>query len=170
MAIVTVIPHLSRGWLLVDSLVGMVHSWCLFSFGKGILRDVWKSIKWVPKMVQFWNPHLFLGWSFWRFFKHSIFDSGLSRLRWSDFGKLGSIKRFFIWLQTIVLTNLAIVSFTLSTFSKAYSRCTSSPPELAHHHPQLWLTVRHPAQDGPKVCVFFLGSHLIVPTRLKLQL
>jgi len=41
MAIHTVIPYLSLGWLLVHSLVGMVHSWSLFGFRKGILRDVW---------------------------------------------------------------------------------------------------------------------------------
>jgi hypothetical protein len=41
MAVVTVIPHLSPGWLLARSLVGMVHSWWLFGFRKGILRDVW---------------------------------------------------------------------------------------------------------------------------------
>jgi hypothetical protein len=41
MAIVIVIPHLSLGWLLVYSLMGMVHSWWLFGFRKGILRDVW---------------------------------------------------------------------------------------------------------------------------------
>jgi len=41
MAILTVIPYLSLGWLLVHSLVGMVHSWWLFGFRKGILRDVW---------------------------------------------------------------------------------------------------------------------------------
>jgi hypothetical protein len=41
MAVVTVIPHLSVGWLLAHSLVGMVHSWWLFGFRKGILRDVW---------------------------------------------------------------------------------------------------------------------------------
>jgi hypothetical protein len=41
MAVVTVIPHLSLGWLLVHSLMGMVHSWWLFGFRKGILRDVW---------------------------------------------------------------------------------------------------------------------------------
>ena len=40
MAVVTVIPHLSLGWLLAHSLVGMVHSWWLFGFRKGILRDV----------------------------------------------------------------------------------------------------------------------------------
>jgi hypothetical protein len=42
MAVVTVIPYLSLGWLLVHSLVGMVHSWWLFSFRKGILKDVWR--------------------------------------------------------------------------------------------------------------------------------
>jgi hypothetical protein len=41
MAVVTVIPHLSPRWLLAHSLVGMVHSWWLFGFRKGILRDVW---------------------------------------------------------------------------------------------------------------------------------
>ena len=41
MAVVTVIPHLSLGWLLAHSLVGMVHFWWLFGFRKGILRDVW---------------------------------------------------------------------------------------------------------------------------------
>jgi hypothetical protein len=41
MAVVIVIPYLSLGWLLAHSLVGMVHSWWLFSFRKGILRDVW---------------------------------------------------------------------------------------------------------------------------------
>jgi hypothetical protein len=40
MAIVIVIPHLSIRWLLVHSLMGMVHSWWLFGFKKGILRDV----------------------------------------------------------------------------------------------------------------------------------
>jgi hypothetical protein len=39
MAVVTVIPHLSLGWLLAHSLVGIVHSWWLFSFRKEILRD-----------------------------------------------------------------------------------------------------------------------------------
>jgi hypothetical protein len=80
MAVVTVIPHLSLGWLLAHSLVGMVHSRWLFGFRKEILRDVWKSVKWVLKMVWFCNPNLFLGWSFWRFFKHPIFDNRLSGL------------------------------------------------------------------------------------------
>jgi uncharacterized membrane protein len=40
MAIVTVIPDLSLGWLLVHSLMGMVHFWWLFGFRKRILRDV----------------------------------------------------------------------------------------------------------------------------------
>jgi hypothetical protein len=115
MAIVIVIPHLSLGWLLVYSLMGMVHSWWLFGFRKGILRDVWWSVKWVLEIVQFWNPDLFLRWSFWRFFKHSIFDSGLSGLRWSDFDQLESSGRFLTWVQTTVLTNLAIDIFTLPT-------------------------------------------------------
>jgi hypothetical protein len=37
MIVVTVIPHLSLGWLLAHSLVGIVHSWWLFGFRKGIL-------------------------------------------------------------------------------------------------------------------------------------
>jgi hypothetical protein len=41
MAVVTLIPYLSLGWLLAHSLVGMVHSWWLFGFRKGILRVVW---------------------------------------------------------------------------------------------------------------------------------
>ena len=41
MAVVTVIPHLSLGWLLAHSLMGMVHSWWLLDSRKGILRDVW---------------------------------------------------------------------------------------------------------------------------------
>jgi hypothetical protein len=41
MAIITVIPHLSLRWLSAHSLVGMVLSWWLFSFRKGILRVVW---------------------------------------------------------------------------------------------------------------------------------
>ena len=41
LAVVIVIPHLSLGWLLAHSLVGMVHSWWLFGFKKGIVRDVW---------------------------------------------------------------------------------------------------------------------------------
>jgi hypothetical protein len=40
MAIVIVIPHLSLGWLLAHSPLGIVHSWYLFGFRKGILRDV----------------------------------------------------------------------------------------------------------------------------------
>ena len=40
MAILKVIPHLSRGWLLAHSLMGMVHSLWLFGFRKGILRYV----------------------------------------------------------------------------------------------------------------------------------
>jgi hypothetical protein len=40
-AVVTVIPHLSPGWLLAHSFVGMVYSWWLFGFGKEIFRDVW---------------------------------------------------------------------------------------------------------------------------------
>jgi len=40
MAILTMIPYLSLGWLLVHSLVGMVYSWWLFGFRKGIVRDV----------------------------------------------------------------------------------------------------------------------------------
>jgi hypothetical protein len=93
MAVVTVIPHLSLGWLL-HSLVGMVHSWWLLGSRKGILRDIGYSVKWVLEMVQFWNPHLFLRWSFWRFFKHSIFDSGLRGLRWSDLDQFRSSRRF----------------------------------------------------------------------------
>jgi hypothetical protein len=34
-AVFIVIPHLSLGWLLAHSLVGMVHSWWLFGFRKG---------------------------------------------------------------------------------------------------------------------------------------
>jgi hypothetical protein len=41
MAIVTVISHLFLRWLLVHSFVVMVHSWWLFGFRKGILRDAW---------------------------------------------------------------------------------------------------------------------------------
>jgi hypothetical protein len=115
MAIVIVIPHLSLGWWLVHSLVGMIHSWWILISRKGILRDVWQSDKWVPEMVRFWNPHLFLGWSFWRFFKHSIFNSGLSGLRWCDFDQFGSGGRFFTSGQTTTLTNLAIEIFTLPT-------------------------------------------------------
>jgi hypothetical protein len=51
MAIVTVIPQLSLGWLLVHSFVGMVYSWWLFGFRKGILRDVWYSVKWILEIV-----------------------------------------------------------------------------------------------------------------------
>ena len=115
MAVITVIPHLSLGWWLVHFLVGMVHFWWLLDSMKGILRDVWQSVKRVLEMIRFWNPHLFLGWSFWRFFKHSIFNSGLSGLRWSDFDQLGSGGRFFTWGQTTALTNLAIEIFTLPT-------------------------------------------------------
>jgi hypothetical protein len=39
--IVTMKHHLSLGWLLVHSLVDMVHSWWLFGFRKGILKDIW---------------------------------------------------------------------------------------------------------------------------------
>jgi hypothetical protein len=35
MAVVTVIPHLSLGWLLAHSLVGMVHSWWLLALERG---------------------------------------------------------------------------------------------------------------------------------------
>ena len=66
-------------------------------------------------MVRFWNPNLFLGWSFWRFFKHPIFDNRLIGLRWSDFDQLGSSERFLTWVQTTALTNLAIEIFTLPT-------------------------------------------------------
>jgi hypothetical protein len=40
MAIVTVIPDLSLGWLLAHFLMCMCHSLWLFGFRKGILRDV----------------------------------------------------------------------------------------------------------------------------------
>ena len=40
MAIVTVVPHLSLGWWLTHSLVGVVHSLRLFGFRKGCTRDV----------------------------------------------------------------------------------------------------------------------------------
>jgi ABC-type uncharacterized transport system permease subunit len=33
--------------------------------------------------------------------------------------------------------------------------------ELVHYHAQLWLTRRHPTQDGPRVCVFLLVFHLV---------
>jgi hypothetical protein len=66
-------------------------------------------------MIRFWNPNLFLGWSFWRFFKHPIFDNTLSELRWSDFDQLGSSGGFLTWVQTTELTNLAIDTFTLPT-------------------------------------------------------
>jgi hypothetical protein len=40
MAVLTVIPYLSLGWLLAHSLVGMVHPWWPFGIRKGILGDV----------------------------------------------------------------------------------------------------------------------------------
>ena len=40
MAILTVIPHLSLGWLLAHSFVGMVHSLWLLGFRKRILKDI----------------------------------------------------------------------------------------------------------------------------------
>jgi hypothetical protein len=45
----------------------------------------------------------------------SIFDSGLSGLRWSDFDQLESSGRFLTWVQTTKLTNLAINTFSLPT-------------------------------------------------------
>jgi len=66
-------------------------------------------------MVRFWNPYLFLRWSFWRFFKHSIFGGRHNGIRWSDFEQLGSSGWFLTWVQTTALTNLAIEIFTLPT-------------------------------------------------------
>ena len=127
------------------------------------------SVKWVLEIVRFWNPNLLWWRSFGRFFKHSIFHSGFGRLRWSDLHKLRSSRRFFTRAQATTLINLTKQITALPTYSKAYSRCVSSPPELTQHHAKLWLTTRHPTQDGPKVCVVLLGPLLVVPARLKLQ-
>jgi hypothetical protein len=75
----------------------MAHSWWLFGFRKGS-SEMFGRVSSVLKMVRFWNPNLFLGWSFWRFFKHPIFDNMLSELRWSDFDQLESSGRFLTWV------------------------------------------------------------------------
>ena len=46
LTVFTMVPHLSLRWLAL-SLVGMVHFCWLFSFRKGILKNVWQSVKWV---------------------------------------------------------------------------------------------------------------------------
>jgi hypothetical protein len=51
--------------------------------------DVGKGIKCVPKVVRFWNPHMFLRRGSHRLLNHIIFHRG-NRLRWGDFDKLGS--------------------------------------------------------------------------------
>jgi hypothetical protein len=56
--ILTLKPHLSLRWnLFVGG--GFVFGW-LRSSRKGIPRDVGKGVKYVPEVVRFWNPQLFL--------------------------------------------------------------------------------------------------------------
>jgi hypothetical protein len=57
LTILTIEPHLSLRWnLFVGG--GFLFGW-LRGSRKGITRDVGKGIKCVPKMIWFWNPHLF---------------------------------------------------------------------------------------------------------------
>jgi hypothetical protein len=86
LAILTVIPHHSPWGLLVHLLGWFGHSWWRLMLRKGFLRDVWKSVKWVPEVVWFGKPHLFWRWSFWGLSNHTIFHNGLGRLRWGDLG------------------------------------------------------------------------------------
>jgi hypothetical protein len=85
--ILTVEPHLSLRWnLLVGG--GFLFGW-LRGSRKGIIRDIEKGIKFVPEVVRFWNPHLFLRRGSHRFLNHTIFHKG-GRLRWGDLDDLGS--------------------------------------------------------------------------------
>jgi hypothetical protein len=59
LTILTMKLHLFLRWnLLVGG--GFLFGW-LRGSRKAITRDVRKGTKCVPKMVRFWNPHLFLG-------------------------------------------------------------------------------------------------------------
>jgi hypothetical protein len=50
---------------------GFLFGW-LRSSRKGITRDVGKGIKCLPKVVRFWNPHLFVRRGSHRLLNHTI--------------------------------------------------------------------------------------------------
>jgi hypothetical protein len=83
---------------------------------------------------------------------------------------LGGMGFFLNSTQTTPFTSLAIDNFAIPTYSKAETPCISPPFELTDHHAQLWLSTRHLTQDGLEICVFFLDSHLLMPTRSNFQL
>jgi hypothetical protein len=56
----------------------------------------------------------------------------------------------------------------INTNNRKTNTRSTAPLKLVDHHPQLGLLTRHPAQDGLKVCVFFLGLHLGSMTSLYL--
>jgi hypothetical protein len=85
--IFTMEPHISIGWILLVG--GSFLFGCLRSSRKGITRDVGKGVKCVPKMVRFFNSHLFLRKGSHRLLNHTNSHRG-GRLRWGDFYKLGS--------------------------------------------------------------------------------
>jgi hypothetical protein len=66
---------------------------CLRGYRKGITRDVRKGIKCVLEVVRIWNPHLFLRRGSHRLLNHTISHRG-DKIRWVDFDKLGSGRRF----------------------------------------------------------------------------
>jgi hypothetical protein len=87
LTILTMVPHLSLGWILFVG-GGFLFGW-LRGSRKGITRDVGKGVKCVPEMVRFWKPHLFLRRGSHRLLNHTISHRG-DRLRRGDFDKLGS--------------------------------------------------------------------------------
>jgi hypothetical protein len=66
--ILTMVPHLSLRWNFFVGR-GFLFGW-LRGSRKGIIRDVGKCIKFVPKMVRFCSPHLFLRKGSHRFLNH----------------------------------------------------------------------------------------------------
>jgi hypothetical protein len=71
---------------------GFLFGW-LRGSRKGITRDIGKGIKYVPEVVMFWNPHLFLRRGSHRLLNHIISHRG-DRLRWVILISLGWVEGF----------------------------------------------------------------------------
>jgi hypothetical protein len=85
LTILTMVLHLSLGW---NMFVGVGLFGWLSCSRNGITTDIRQSVKWVPEMVGFVTPHLFLKWGSHRLHKHSISHNEGDRFGWSDFDTL----------------------------------------------------------------------------------
>jgi hypothetical protein len=73
----------------VEFVCGILAFWVAEGLLEGDTRVVGKGVKCVPKVVRFWNPHLFLRRDSHKLLNQTISHRG-DRLRWGDFDKLRS--------------------------------------------------------------------------------